>query len=122
MIFFRIERFSHSSSIITRDSFSFSGSDRDKRARVQRLSDQFMDLFRIVTFVHHIEVGLSGSVALSDELFGVRNIVDRVLRDLQTCDNLVRSIDGNRGFQEPFSRLTGSPGIGVAGIRAGKSG
>jgi hypothetical protein len=109
MIFFRIKRFHHPSSIIAGDSFPFSGSDWDKRARVQHVPDQFMDLFRIVTFVHHIEVGLSGSVALSDELFGVRNIVDRVLRDLQTGDNLLRSINGDRGFQEPFSGLTCSP-------------
>jgi hypothetical protein len=32
------------------------------------------------------------------------------------------SINRDRGFQEPFSGLTGSPGILVAGVRAGKPG
>jgi hypothetical protein len=67
-----------------------------------------VDLFRIISLVHDIEVGYSDSVALFQEFFGVRDIVDRVLRDLQTGDNLVRSIDGNRGFQESFSGLTGT--------------
>jgi len=67
-----------------------------------------VDLFGVITFVHDIEVGLSGFVALCQKFFSVRDIVDRVLRDLQTGDNLVRSINGNRGFQEPFSRLTGT--------------
>ena len=105
MIFFRIERYSHSSSIIPGDSFTFSGSDRDKRARVQRIMDQPVDLFSIVPFIHDIEVGNSGSVTLFQKFFSMRDIVDRMLRDLQTCDNLVRSIDGNRGFQESFSCL-----------------
>jgi len=95
MIFFRIERFSHSSSIISGDSFSFSGSDWDKRARVQRIPDQPVDLFSIVPFVHDVEVGLSGSVTLFQKFFSVRDIMDRVLGDLQTGDNLVRSINGN---------------------------
>jgi hypothetical protein len=79
-------------------------------------------LFNVVTFVHDIEVGLFGSVTLFQEFFSVRDIVDRVLGDLQTGDNLMRSIDSYRGFQEPFSGLTGSPGIIMAGVRTGKPG
>jgi hypothetical protein len=96
-------------SIIPGDSFPFSLTDWDKSARVERIPDQFMDFFRVVTFVHDVEVRSFSSVALFQEFFSVRDIVDRVLRDLQTGDNLVRSINGNRGFQEPFSRFTGSP-------------
>jgi hypothetical protein len=50
-------------------------------------------------------------MALFQEFFGVRNIVDRVLTDVQTSDNLMRSIIGNRDFQEPFSRFTGTKNV-----------
>ena len=52
-----------------------------------------MDLFGIVSFVHDIEVGFSGSVTLFQEFFGVRDIMDRVLRDLHTGDDLLSGID-----------------------------
>jgi hypothetical protein len=81
-----------------------------------------MDLFGVVSFVHDIKVRMSDSVTLFQEFFGVRDIVDRMLGDLQTGDNLSICIDRDRGFQEPFSGLTGSPGIVVAGIRTGKPG
>ena len=79
-----------------------------------------MDLLRIVSFVHNIEVRMSKSVTLFEEFFGVWDIMNRMLGDLQTSDSLSISINGDRGFQEPFSGLTGSPGIVVAGIRAGE--
>ena len=47
-----------------------------------------MDLFGVVTFVHDIEVRLSESVTLLQEFFGVRNVMNRMLRDLETIDNL----------------------------------
>ena len=46
--------------------------------------------------------------------------MDWMLGDLQTGDNLLISINGDRYFQEAFPHLTGSPGIVVAGIRAGE--
>jgi hypothetical protein len=61
-------------------------------------------------------------VALFQEFFSVRDIVDRVLGDLETGDNLSTSINRDRGFQESLSRFTGSLGIIMAGIRAGKTG
>ena len=81
-----------------------------------------MDLFGVVSFVHDIEVRMSGSVTLFEEFFSVRDIMDRMLGDLQAGDNLSISISRDRCFQEPFSRFTGSPGIVVAGVRAGEPG
>ena len=65
---------------------------------------------------------MSDSVTLSQEFFSVGDIMDRMLGDLQTGYNLSISINRDRGFQEPFSGLTDSPRIVVAGIRAGKLG
>jgi hypothetical protein len=81
-----------------------------------------VDFFRIVSFVHDIEVRMSNLVALFQEFFGVRDIMDRMLGDLQTGDNLSISINRDRGFQESLSCFTGSPGIIMAGIRAGEPG
>jgi hypothetical protein len=75
-----------------------------------------MDLFRIVSFVHDVELGMSDPVTMSKEFFGVGNVMDRMLGDLQTGDNLLIRINGNRGFQESFSCFPGSPGIVVAGV------
>ena len=123
MILRQIKQLHYFSSIISGDSFLFSSSDQDKGGtRFQPVPDQPVDFFRILSFVHDIVVGLSGSVRSFQEFFSVRDIVDRVLGYLQTRDDLKRSIDGNRSFQEPFSGLTGSPGIVVAGVRASKPG
>ena len=81
-----------------------------------------MDLFGVVTFVHDIEVRMSGSVTLFEEFLGMRNIMDRMLGDLQTGDNLLIGIDGDGCFQEPFSGFSGSPGIVVAGVRTREPG
>jgi ribosomal protein L21E len=58
-------------------------------------------------------------VTLFQEFFGVRDIMDRMLGYLQAGDNLLISINRDRGFEESFSRFTGSTGIVVAGVRAG---
>ena len=76
---------------------------------MERIPDQFMDTFRIVSFIHDIEVGFSGSVTLLEDFFSVKDIMDRVLRDLHPGDDLLSSIDGDGGFQEPFSCLSCSP-------------
>jgi len=54
-----------------------------------------MDLFRVVSFVHDIEVRMPESVTLLEEFFGVRNVMDRMLRDLKTGNNLSIGIDRN---------------------------
>ena len=76
---------------------------------MHRIPDQFVDLLRIVSLIHDIEVGFSGSVTLLKDFFSVRDIMDRVLRDLHSSDDLLRSIDCDGGFQEPFSCLSCSP-------------
>ena len=108
MILNRVEQQHHPSSIIPGDPFSFPVPGWDKGARVQTVPDKAVDLFRIVTFVHDIEVSLSGPVALFQKWFSVKNIMDRMLGDLQAGNNLKVSINRDRGFQEPFSGLPGS--------------
>jgi hypothetical protein len=81
-----------------------------------------MDLFGVVTFVHDIEVGRSGSVTLFEEFLGMRDIMDRMLGDFQTGDNLLIGINGDGCFQESFSGFPGSPRIIVAGVSTRKSG
>ena len=63
---------------------------------------------------------MPGPVALFQESFSVKNIMDRMLGDLQTGDDLLISINRDRCFQKPFSRFTGSPGIVVAGVESVK--
>jgi hypothetical protein len=103
-------------SIISGDTFAFSVSDGNKRARVQGIADEFMDRFRIVSFVHDIEVRVSESVTLFKEFFGMGDIMDRMSGYLEAGDNLPISIDRDRRFQEPFSGFTRSPGIVMAGV------
>ena len=122
MIFFLVKQLSYSSSIVSGNSFPFSISDRDERTGAQGILDQFMDLFGVVTFVHDIEVRRSGSVTLLEEFLGMRNVMDRMLGDLQTGDNLLIRVNGDGCFQESFSGFTGSPRIVVAGVRAGEPG
>jgi len=92
------------------------------RTGLEGILDQFMNLFGIISFIHDIDVRRSDPVVLFKEFFSVRNIVDWMTGDLQTGDDLLISVYRNRSFQESFSRFTGSPGIIVAGIRAGKPG
>ena len=81
-----------------------------------------MDLFGVVTFVHDIDVRVSGSVTLFEEFLGMNDIMDWILRNLQTGDNLLIRVNGDGGFQESFSGFTGSPGIIMTGVRAGEPG
>lgn len=118
---FKIKRLRESLSLVSQGSFPFSGSNRDKGVRVQGIPDWFMDIFRILPLIHNIEIRFSGSVALPEELFRVRDIVDRMLGDLQSNDNLSSCIDRNWGFQESFPRLSGSPWVMVTCIWTGKS-
>jgi len=61
-------------------------------------------------------------VTLFEELLGMNDIMDRMLGDLQTGDNLLIGINGDGCFQESFSGFSGSPRIVVAGVRTRKSG
>jgi hypothetical protein len=64
-----------------------------------------MDLFGVVSFIHDVEVRLSDPVTLFQEFFSVRNIMDRMLEDFQTGDNLSIRIDGDRSFQESLRQI-----------------
>jgi hypothetical protein len=52
-----------------------------------------MDLFGVVSFVHDIEVRMSSPVTLFQEFFRVRDVMNRMLGDLQAGDNLSISIN-----------------------------
>ena len=70
-----------------------------------------MKVFRIVSFIENIGIRFSCSMTLNEEFIRVRDIMDRLLRDLEPGNDLSISIDGDRGFQESFSSFSGSPGI-----------
>ncbi len=76
---------------------------------MQGIPDQFMDVFGIVTIIHDADFGFSGSVTVFDQGFSMRDIMNRMLRDFQRCDDLLIGIDSDGSFQEPFSYLTRSP-------------
>jgi hypothetical protein len=50
-------------------------------------------------------------MTLNEEFFRMRDIMNRMLGDLEPGNDLPVGVDGDRGFQEPFSGFTGSPGI-----------
>jgi hypothetical protein len=54
-----------------------------------------MDLFRVVSFVEDIGIRFSGSVTLNEKFFCMRDVVYRLLRDLEPRDDLAYSIDGD---------------------------
>nr|WP_292369146.1 hypothetical protein [Methanoregula sp. UBA64] len=50
-----------------------------------------MALFRVISFVHDIEIRVSISAILFEEFHGMRDIIDRMLGDLQAgYDLLIR--------------------------------
>jgi len=57
-----------------------------------------------------------------EEFFSMRDIMDRMLGDLQTGDDLLIRVNRDRSFQESFSGLTSSPGLIMTGVRTGESG
>jgi hypothetical protein len=106
-----VEGSSEFSSVDTEYSLSFSGSDRDKRISVQVVADESVNIFRIVSFIEDVDIGLSRSVALNEEFFRMWDVMNRLLGDLEPGNELPVSIDGDRDFQESFSGFPGSPGI-----------
>ena len=116
-----IERPGEFSPISTEDPFSFSGSDRNKRICVQIIPDKSVNIFRIVPFIEDVCIRLSRSVTLNEEFFRMRDIMDRLLGDLEPGNNLSIGIYGDRRFQESFSGFSGSPGIVRTGIGTGKT-
>jgi hypothetical protein len=60
-------------------------------------------------------------MTLNEKFFRVRDIMDRLLGDLEPRNNLSISIDRDGGFQESFSGFSGSPGIIRTGVGTGKT-
>jgi hypothetical protein len=75
----------------------------------------------IVSPVHEIAFRSLGFVTFFQEDEGMPGFMDAVFGDHESGDELLISIDGDRSFEEMFSHLTGSDGVIVTGIPAGKS-
>jgi len=59
-------------------------------------------------------------MTLNEEFFRMRNVVNRLLGDLEPGNDLPIGIDGDRCFEKSFSGFAGSPGIIGTGIGTGK--
>ena len=81
-----------------------------------------MNIFRIVSFIKNVRVRFSGCMTLNKKFFCMRDIMNRLLRDLEPGGDLMIRINGNRGFQEAFPGFSDPLGIIRAGVRTGKSG
>ena len=96
MVLGLVEGFSEFSSIDAGDSFSFSGSDRDKRISVQVITDQSVNIFRIVSFIEDVGIRFSRSVTLNEEFFRVRDVMDRfweILNPVMICRSVSTEIE-----------------------------
>ena len=83
---------------------------------MQYFVNQPLNIISTVSFVHEITIRRPVSVTVEEVFFGVNNVVNRVLGDLQAGNNLTICIHRDRRFQELFSRFTGFLGIRVAGV------
>ena len=78
MIFLLIECSYNTSSIIPEGTFLFLIPNRNERAGcVEGILDQFIDLFRIISFIYDKEVRRSCSVTLSQKFFRVNDLMDQ---------------------------------------------
>jgi hypothetical protein len=92
MIAILVERPNEFSSIDTGYSFLFSGSDRDARVSVQVVTDESVNIFRIVSVIEDVGFRFSRSVTLNEMLFGMRDIVNGLLGDLEPASALPRGL------------------------------
>jgi hypothetical protein len=88
-----VERSGEFSTIDAEYPFSFSVSDRDNRISVQIISNQSVNIFGIISFIDDIGFRFSRFVTLKEEFFCMRDIMDRLLRDLEPGDDLSISIN-----------------------------
>ena len=88
-----VERSGKFSTIDTEYPFPFSGSDRDKRVSVQIISNQSVNIFRVISFIEDVGLRFSRSVTLNEEFFHMRDIIDRLLGDLEPGNDTSISID-----------------------------
>jgi hypothetical protein len=94
--------------VITRKPFSFSVTKWNKRKCSHVISDQSVNTIRSLPFIENIEIKLSYSVILNVKLFCMSDIMNRLLRYLES---LSIGINGDRCFHESFSGFTGPLGI-----------
>jgi hypothetical protein len=87
------ERSGEFSTIDAEYPFSFSVSDRDKRISVQIISNRSVNVFGIISFIDDIGFRFSRFVTLKEEFFCMRDIMDRLLRDLEPGEDLSISIN-----------------------------
>lgn len=73
-----VERPSEFSTIDAEYPFPFSGSNRDKRVSVQIISNQPVNIFRVISFIEDVGLRFSRSVTLNEEFFRMRDIMDRL--------------------------------------------
>jgi hypothetical protein len=88
-----VERFGEFSTIDPEYPFPFSGSDGYKRISVQIISNQSVNIFRIVSFIEDVGLRFSRSMTLNEEFFRMRDIMDRLLGDLEPGNDLSVGID-----------------------------
>ena len=62
------------------DNVAIAGTGWDNRIGMKVLSDQSMNCFRVISFIHDVTIGLSGSVLLSEEFLCAPCIVDSAVR------------------------------------------
>jgi len=116
-----IEGPSELSAIPAMDFRSLSIPDRDHGICLKLVPDQPMDIFGVVAFIQDVAGRSPRPVTGCQEIFGMRNIVNRVLRNLESGDDLLLGVHRYRGLDEPFSGLSGPPGIVGTRIRTRES-
>jgi hypothetical protein len=103
-----IEMFIHFSSKDSTDSFILPGTNRDNGIGAQFFSDQAVNAFRIITFVHDITGRFFRFVTSSQQQMGMSGIVYTVFRRDESDNDLSLGINRDRCFYEMFPDFSGS--------------
>ena len=103
-----IEMFIHFFSKDPTDSFILPGTNRDNGIGVQFLSDQAVNAFRIITFVHDIAGRFFRFVTSSQQQPGLSGIEYTTFRRDESDNDLLLGINCDRGFYEMFPDFSGS--------------
>jgi len=117
-----IEMQSHFLTVNASDKLIIPGTDRNDWVSMKVFSDQTMNRFRVVSFIHNITIWLSYFVTLSEQSVCVPGIVDPAIRNDVPGDHPLFGINRDWSFQEMLSNLACSDWVLVTGISAGKPG
>jgi len=71
-----IELLSHFLSVFPTDDLIVPGTDQDEGFCLTIFTDKTMNCFRVVSLIHDITIGLPYFMALSEEFFRIKGIVD----------------------------------------------